>query len=206
MAKWSMDYPGCSGHIHQSLLKAGDNAFFDEKTATTMSRLMRQFLAGQMELMQELTLMISPTVNSYKRYVPGLWAPLVASWGMENRTCALRVIGAGDKKAMHIEHRQGAADMNPYVAIAAALGAGLWGVEKKLTPPRPTRGDAGGTGEAKLPDTLEQAIDLFEKSRAARQLFGNEFVDHYAMTRRWEARAYQRAVTDWELERYFEAI
>jgi glutamine synthetase len=206
MAKWSMKYPGCSGHIHESLFKDGRNAFFDERTATTMSRTMRQYLGGQMELMKELTLMMSPTVNSYKRYVPGLWAPLVASWGVENRTCALRVIGCGNEKAIHVEHRQGAADMNPYIAIAASLGAGLWGIEKNLTPARPTQGDAGEDGEFKLPSTLEEALGAFEKSRAAKQLFGVEFVDHYAMTRRWEAQAYQHAVTDWELERYFESI
>ena len=206
MAKWSMKYPGCSGHIHQSLLKDGKNAFYDERTSTTMSRLMRQYLGGQMELMKELTLMISPTVNSYKRYVPGLWAPLVASWGMENRTCALRVIGRGSEKAMHIEHRQGAADLNPYIAIAACLGAGLWGVEKNLTPPRPTQGDAGQGGEFELPNTIEKAITVFAKSRAAKQLFGPEFVEHYAMTREWEAETHRHAVTDWELARYFESI
>lgn len=206
MAKWSTAYPGCSGHLHQSLWKAGQNAFHDARTQGGMSAVMRNYLAGQLALMQELTLMMSPTVNSYKRYVPGLWAPLVASWGIENRTCALRVIGGGDPKTVRIEHRQGAADINPYVAIAASLGAGLWGIENKLTPPKPTQGDPGDSGPNSMPRTLREAIDRFLPSKAARQLFGAEFVDHYAMTREWEARAFERAVTTWELERYFENI
>jgi glutamine synthetase len=206
MAKWNAELPGCSGHVHQSLLKNGSNAFYDARAPAGMSKTMRQYLAGQMALMQELTLMISPTVNSYKRYVPGLWAPLIASWGMENRTCALRVVGAGDANAIRIEHRQGAADMNPYIAIAAGLGAGLWGIEKQLSPPEATQGEAAQDGPAMLPTTLREAVRRFAASKAARQLFGGEFVDHYAMTREWEARAYEHAVTDWELERYFESI
>jgi len=206
MAKWSLDYPGCSGHLHQSLWKAGKNAFHDPRAQGGMSTIMRNYLAGQLALMQEFTLMMSPTVNSYKRYVPGLWAPLVAAWGIENRTCALRVIGCGDPKAVRVEHRQGAADINPYVAIAASLGAGLWGIEKKLTPPKPTEGDPGDDGPGRLPRTIREAIDRFSGSKAARQLFGAEFVDHYSMTRDWEARAFERAVTTWELERYFETI
>lgn len=206
MAKWSAVYPGCSGHLHQSLWKGGRNAFHDARAESGMSTVMRNYLAGQLALMQELTLMISPTVNSYKRYVPGLWAPLVASWGIENRTCALRVIGCGDPKAVRIEHRQGAADINPYVAIAASIGAGLWGIEHELTPPEATQGDPGDSGPNSVPRTLREALDAFAASQPARQLFGSEFVAHYAMTREWEARAFERAVTTWELERYFESI
>ncbi len=206
MAKWNAEFPGCSGHLHQSLWRGGSNAFHDARSASGMSSTMRQYLGGQMALMQELTLMMSPTVNSYKRYVPGLWAPLSASWGMENRTCALRVIGAGDPKSLRVEHRQGAADINPYVAMAASVGAGLWGIEKKLAPPKPTVGDAGQGGPAGLPNTLRRAIEAFSASKAARQLFGGDFCDHYAMTRDWEAREFERAVTDWELARYFESI
>ena len=107
---------------------------------------------------------------------------------------------------IHIEHRQGAADLNPYLAISAALAAGLWGVEKKLEPGKPTVGDAGGDGPDALPRTLREATELFVASRAARTLFGDAFVDHYAMTRRWEVSEYDKAVTDWELRRYFESI
>jgi glutamine synthetase len=206
MAKWSSTLPGSSGHVHLSLNQGGKNVFYDARAEHGMSKTMRHFLAGQMALMRELTAMISPTINSYKRYVPGLWAPLVASWGVENRTCALRVIGTSDPKSIHIEHRQGAADLNPYLAISAALAAGLWGIEKKLEPGKPTVGDAGGDGPDALPRTLREATELFVASRAARTLFGDAFVDHYAMTRRWEVSEYDKAVTDWELRRYFESI
>jgi glutamine synthetase len=204
MAKWNAALPGSSGHLHQSLWQDGSNAFADGKGG--MSKLMQHFLAGQLALMPELTAMVSPTINSYKRYVPGVWAPLVACWGIENRTCSCRVIGIGQGSAIRIEHRQPAADMNPYIAMAATLGAGLWGIDKGLALPPETKGDAGADGAGRLPRTLREATDRFSASRAARQLFGDGFVDHYARTREWEVREYDKAVTDWELSRYFEVI
>ncbi len=206
MAKWNADLPGCSGHIHQSLWQDGKNVFFDPRAKRGMSRLMQQYIAGQMALMQELTAMYSPTINSYKRYVPGVWAPLVASWGEDNRTCAIRLIDLGDETGQRIEYRQTAADINPYVAMAACLGAGLWGIEKKLPLPPETKGDPGSEGPNKLPTSLSAAVELFAASKAARALFGAEFVDHYARTRDWEVRCFEKAVTSWELERYFEII
>jgi glutamine synthetase len=116
------------------------------------------------------------------------------------------VIGLGQGSALRIEHRQPAADMNPYLAMAATLGAGLWGVEKRLALPAETRGDAGTDGPGRLPRTLREATDRFSASKAARALFGEAFVDHYARTRAWEVREYDKAVTDWELARYFEVI
>jgi glutamine synthetase len=205
MAKWNAGLPGSSGHLHQSLWREGKNAFHEPKSGG-MSSVMRHYIGGQMALMRELTALMSPTINSYKRYVPGVWAPLTPSWGFENRTCALRIIGLGHEKACHVEHRQGAADINPYVAMAASLGAGLWGVEKRLDPGSPTQGDAGDGGDEGLPRTLSEAADLLSESKAARALFGSEFIDHYVMTRRWEVEVYRRAVTDWELQRYFEII
>jgi glutamine synthetase len=205
MAKWNASLPGSSGHLHQSLWREGKNAFFDQR-AGGMSATMRHFIGGQMALMRELTAMMSPTINSYKRYVPGVWAPLVPSWGYENRTCALRIIGADQEKACHVEHRQAAADINPYIAMSASLGAGLWGIEKKLDPPGAVHGDAGDGGEDGIPRTLAEATELLAESKAAKTLFGAEFVDHYVMTRRWENEVYRRAVTDWELKRYFETI
>ncbi|HEY3234215.1 MAG TPA: glutamine synthetase, partial [Polyangiaceae bacterium] len=206
MAKWNADLPGASGHLHQSLWRGKKNAFHDPAAPRGMSLVMQRYLAGQLSLMQELTAMISPTVNSYKRYVPGVWAPLVASWGVENRTCALRVIGLGQPEVMRIEHRQSAADMNAYLAMAAALGSGLWGIENQLELGPETLGDSGSEGPNRLPRNLNQATDLFAQSKAARELFGAEFVDHYRRTREWEVRCSERAVTDWELRRYFEAI
>jgi glutamine synthetase len=205
MAKWNAGLPGSSGHLHQSLWQGGRNAFAEPKTSK-MSPVMRKYLAGQLALMSELTAMVSPTINSYKRYVPGVWAPLVASWGVENRTCSCRVIGLGEGGALRIEHRQPAADMNPYLALAATLGAGLWGIEKGLSLPAETKGDAGAAGSGKLPGTLREATALLAESKAARALFGDAFVDHYVRTREWEVREYDKAVTDWELSRYFEVI
>lgn len=206
MAKWNAELPGCSGHVHQSLWRGEKNAFYDPKAPRSMSRVMRGYVGGQMKLMRELTAMVSPTVNSYKRYVPGLWAPLVPSWGVENRACALRVIGPGNSGALRVEHRQCAADINPYLAMAAALGSGLWGIEHDAELPPESLGDPGTAGPELLPTSLDEATRLFASSKAAVDLFGAAFVDHYVRTREWEARAYRTAVTDWELQRYFEVI
>ena len=204
MAKWKAELPGCGGHIHQSLWKNGKNAFFDAEQPNGMSQVMQHYVAGQMALLRELTALVSPTINSYKRYVPGLWAPLVPSWGIENRTCALRVIGTRDAKAIRVEHRQGAADINPYIAMAAGLGAGLYGIEHELPLPPETKGDPGLDSGERLPVNLRDANQLLMASQAAKEIFGEAFVDHYCRTRDWEVRCYERAVTDWELKRYFE--
>ncbi|HVU05249.1 MAG TPA: glutamine synthetase [Polyangiaceae bacterium] len=206
MAKWNAALPGSSGHLHQSVWSGGKNAFFDSRSPRGMSKVMRSFIAGQLALMREFTALYSPTVNSYKRYVPGCWAPLVAAWGVENRQCPIRVIGLGDPKAIRLEYRQTAADMNPYIAIAASLAAGLYGVEKGLELPEETKGDPGSGGPNALPKTLSEATELLAKSRVAKQLLGASFVDHYVLTRRWETKVFERAVTDWELSRYFEMV
>ncbi len=208
MAKWNAALPGTSGHIHQSLWREGQNVFAAPAEPNGLSKTMRQYIAGQVELMPELTALFSPNVNTYKRYVPGVWAPLTASWGFENRTCALRVIGAGDPSATRVEYRQTAADINPYIAIATCLAAGLHGIDRELSPPPPASGDASAPGEVHkpLPRTLAEATKLLASSAVARELLGAPFVDHYVRTREWEVRQYQLAVTDWELRRYFEAV
>jgi len=206
MAKHNADLPGSSGHLHQSLWKDKANTFYDATAPDTLSRVARHYLGGQIALMPELTALYSPTVNSYKRYVPGVWAPLTASWGIENRTCAIRAIPGGEK-ATRLEYRQTAADINPYIAIATALAAGLHGIENKIEPPPASSGDASSaSGLAALPRTLREANERLAKSTVAKDILGAEFVDHYVRTRDWETRQYERAVTEWELRRYFEAI
>jgi glutamine synthetase len=204
MAKWSSALPGSSGHLHQSLWKDGKNVFYDAAADHKLSVLGRHYLGGQVALMPELTALVSPNVNSYKRYVPGVWAPLNASWGVENRTCAIRAI-PGSSKSTRLEYRQTAADINPYVAMAAILAAGLWGIETQKEPPKPVEGDASArTDLAPLPRNLREATTLLDAGAQARNLLGRPFVDHYVRTRDWEWRQSERAVTEWELARYFE--
>jgi len=208
MAKWSKDWPGCGGHMHMSLWKDGTSAFFDENAPHRMSATMHAFVGGQQALMPELLAMIAPTVNSYRRLIPGFWAPTAASWGVENRTTALRVI-PGSAKSTRVEYRVAAADANPYLALAAAIGAGLWGIENKIDPGEPVKGNAYERklpAKAQLPRTLMEAAGRLKASKAARELFGGAFVDHYSATREWEEREFRKAVTDWELDRYMEII
>jgi glutamine synthetase len=209
MAKWSNSYPGQSGHIHISLKgKDGKAAFHDPKGPHGMSKTMQHFVAGQQALMPELLGMVAQTVNSYSRLIPGFWAPTTATWGVENRTCALRVI-PGSAKSQRVEYRIAAADANPYIALAAALGSGLYGIENKLDLPAPIEGNAYAMkfpAKSALPLTLMEAAERLKKSKAGRALFGDEFVEHYAASREWEEREFRRHITDWELARYFEII
>ncbi|SQD76942.1 glutamine synthetase family protein [Moritella yayanosii] len=209
MAKWSSDWPGQSGHMHISLKdKNGKAVFHDPNNDYNMSDTQRHFLAGQQKYMPEFLAMIAPTVNSYSRMVPGLWAPLDATWGVENRTTALRVI-PGSAKSQRIEYRLGSADANPYLALAAALASGLMGIEQKLEPHAQVKGNAyeqDHPDALSLPRTLFDAARKLKRSEAAKELFGQAFVAHYAATREWEERQFRKQVTDWELERYFEII
>jgi glutamine synthetase len=209
MAKWSAELPGQSGHIHLSLKDSeGNNVFFDQNNAHGISNIQRQFLAGQQRFMPEFLAMIAPTVNSYRRMVPGLWAPLDATWGIENRTTALRVI-PGSKKSQRIEYRLGAADANPYLALAAAIASGLIGIEEQLEPLPQIKGNAyqqSHPAELLLPSSLSEATTRFQASKAAIEMFGSAFVEHFSATRQWEEREFRKHVSDWELKRYFEII
>ncbi|MBI2392994.1 MAG: glutamine synthetase [Deltaproteobacteria bacterium] len=209
MAKWSADLPGSSGHLHQSLWNGeGENVLYSPEPDAGEAKLSstgRNYVGGLVALAPDLTAVYSPTVNAYKRYVPGVWAPLTASWGIENRTTAIRII-PGSASSTRVEYRQTAADINPYTAIAACLGAGLYGIDRRIDPPPPSRGEASGGELVPLPRTLSEATTLLEKSAAAREVLGARFVDHYVRTRRHEIARFERAVTDWELQRYFEII
>lgn len=209
MAKWSHDWPGQSGHLHVSLKdKNGDPVFHDAKKPHSMSDTMRWFVGGQQRLMPELLAMVACTVNSYTRLIPGFWAPTASMWGVENRTTALRVI-PGSPKSQRVEYRVAAADINPYIAFAAAIGSGLWGIENKIEPPPPVEGNAYAVEpnpKDNLPRSLGDAAARLAASKVARDLFGDEFVEHYAATRDWEQREYNKAITDWQHARYFEII
>ena len=209
MAKWSPDYPGQSGHVHFSLKGLdGKPLFHDPAGEHGMSTVARHFLGGVQRHLPDFLAMISPTVNSYSRLVPGAWAPTAATWSVENRTTALRVI-PGSPKSQRVEVRIAAADMNPYIAQAAILGAGLDGIENAIEPSEMVVGNAyeqTPPAEQLLPQTLTEAANRLEASAAARRLFGDTFVEHYAASRRWEEREFRKAITDWELKRYFEII
>ena len=173
-----------------------------------MSDAMRWFIGGQQTLMPELLSMVASTVNSYSRIVPGFWAPTSATWGIENRTTALRVIRGGPS-SQRVEYRIAAADLNPYLALAAAIGSGLWGIEHRIEPDAPIAANAYDREhppERRLPSTLHDAAGRLAASPTARALFGDEFVEHHAATRQWEEREFRKAITDWELSRYFEII
>ncbi|HEV2379267.1 MAG TPA: glutamine synthetase family protein [Terriglobia bacterium] len=208
MAKWNAGLPGCSGHLHESLWDRDRtrNLFHDGKSPNAISELMSHYIAGQLELMPELTALACPTVNSYKRLVPGVWAPTNATWGIDNRTVALRGILGPSPQSVRVEYRLGGADINPYLAIAASLASGLHGIENRLDPPEPVSGDGYAAEAPALPASLDEATRRLAESTLAPELLGKDFVDHYVRTRQWEVRQHQKAVTDWERERYFEII
>jgi len=207
MAKWSAQFPGCSGHIHQSLSDGKANLFYDAKSPRKMSKLFESWLAGQVACLMEFAPMFWPTINSYKRLVDGFWAPVKPTWGLDNRTASFRVI-ASSPKATRLETRCPGADMNPYLAAAACIAAGLSGVEKKLKlTAKPIHGtNQGAENIPRAPRTLIETTRIFKDSELARDWFGDEFVDHFAATRDWEWRQWLDAVTDWEMKRYFEII
>jgi glutamine synthetase len=172
-----------------------------------MSRLFESYLAGQIACLMEFAPMFWPTINSYKRLVDGFWAPVKPTWGVDNRTASFRVISAS-AKSTRLETRCPGADVNPYLAMAAVIAAGLHGVEKglKLTAAPITGTNQGGEHIERAPRTLIETTRLFRQSSIARDWLGDAFVDHFAATREWEWRQWLDGVTDWELKRYFEII
>ncbi len=207
MAKWSSHYPGCSGHVHQSLSDGSRNLFHDAGGRHSMSKLFESYLAGQIAVALEFAPMFWPTINSYKRLVDGFWAPVKPTWGVDNRTASFRVI-AGSPKSTRLETRCPGADMNSYLAVAALLAAGLHGVERnlKLTAKPITGTNQGAENIPRAPRSLKETTEIFKRSKVARDWLGDDFVEHFAATREWEWRQWQDGVTDWELKRYFEII
>ncbi len=207
MAKPFAGQAGSSCHIHLSLFARGENAFAgDEQLGPVAgSDLFRHFLGGWMAHLPETMVFYAPTINSYKRYEDGSWAPTRIAWSYDNRTAGFRVVGNGG--SLRIECRVPGADCNPYLAYAAALASGLHGIANKIEPPDIFEGDIYAARHLpRVPYTLEQAVDNFENSAFARGAFGADVVEHYSHFFRSEIESFRRAVTDWERERYFERI
>ncbi|AMA59865.1 glutamine synthetase family protein [Bradyrhizobium sp. CCGE-LA001] len=208
MAKVSENGPGQSGHIHISMSSNGQNVFYDDKACRNISGTMNQFVGGQLKYMNDFCVLAAPNVNSYKRLLPGYWAPTCPSWGVDNRSCAVRVI-LGNKSAHRLEYRLSGADVNPYLALACAIGSGMLGIEENAGLATPTVGDASDERHSpfeRLPQNLAEATIRFAQSSKAIDVFGDRFVEAFSRSRRWEWEAVQNRVSDCERERYFEAI
>jgi len=209
MAKLNPELPGCSGHVHQSLWTAdgGRNLFYEEGSATRMSPVMESYMAGQLHCLPYILPMVAPTVNSYKRLVEGAWAPTTLTWAIDNRTVALRALPGGEKST-RLETRVVGSDTNPYLAMAACLAAGLYGIRQGLRLSTPaTKGNGyADKSHGVLPRNLWEATQAMKESPIAAELFGAAFTEHFIRTREWEWRQFGQAVTDWELQRYFEII
>ena len=209
MAKISENLPGCGGHVHQSLWdRTGKkNLFYDETDKFHMSPVMKSYVAGQLFCLPHVLPMYAPTINSFKRLVEGAWAPTTLTWGVDNRTTALRVLSAGNKSC-RLETRVIGSDANPYLAMAACLASGLYGIRNKLKLTQPASVGNGYLDKSNgtLPRTLEEATRLMKTSKVAKSILGEHFVDHFVETREWEWKQHLRAVTDWEYKRYFEII
>lgn len=209
MAKWNSNLPGCSGHIHQSLWNESGktNLFYDAADQQNMSELLKHYIAGQLFCMPHILPMYAPTINSYKRYIEGAWASTSVSWGIENRTTALRVINHS-ADGTRLETRMPGADANPYLSLAASLASGLYGIKNKLPLhiPATSGNEYENTATRKFPKSLQEATAAMKESDVAATLFGEAFTDHFIRTREWEWKQFMQQVTDWELKRYFEII
>ncbi len=208
MAKFE-EREGNSCHIHISLRGAGgDNdgaaVFADDNDPLGMSAMFRSFVAGQLATLREMSLWYAPNINSYKRFADGSFAPTAVAWGLDNRTCALRVVGHG--QGMRMENRAPGGDVNQYLAVSALIAGGLYGIDNELELPDALAGNAYTSGADRLPTTLAEAADLFEASQVARDAFGDEVVEHYLNNARVELKAFNAAVTDWERVRGFERL
>src|SRR5215469_5568101 len=195
---------GNSCHIHLSLRDAAGSPVLAGDGPHGLSRLGEHFLAGQLAALGEISLFLAPNINSYKRYVPGSFAPTAIRWGVDNRTCAYRLVGHG--LSLRAENRVPGGDVNPYLAIAAMIAAGLDGIERELPLEPAFEGNAYADAGPRVPTTLREALEAWEKSELARAAFGNDLVEHYANNAWVELAAFDAAVTDWELRRSFERL
>ena len=205
MAKYN-EREGNSCHIHlslQSVDEPGRNVMAGAGPGG-MSEVMRHFLAGQLAALRDFSLLYAPHINSYKRFQPGSFAPTAVAWGVDNRTCSLRVVGHG--RSMRFENRLPGGDVNPHLAVAGLVAAGLYGIEQRLELPPACDGNAYTAEYAHVPTTLREAAELWETSPIAKSAFGDEVVAHYRNMARVEVEAYDAAVTDWELRRSFERM
>ncbi len=207
LAKSAPGEEGSSGHVHMSCWSDGANAF-RAGDSNALPAVLRSAIAGVLDHLPAASLLLNPTINSYKRLVPGWFAPVNASWGVENRSCAVRAIVRSDRPELcRLECRRPGADANPYLAIGAVAASALDGIKRKLTPPAPVEGDAYSRGELpELPGTLESAIRAFESDQVMRQALGAQFSDYFVTSRRWEVKAFRETVTDWERERYMRTV
>jgi glutamine synthetase len=210
MAKVMADHAGSSGHVHQSLarLDSDEAVFANPAEPGELSPVGQSYLAGLVAASPDMTALYLPTVNSYKRVDGGQWAGSSATWGVDNRTVAIRSIPSAGGAA-RVENRIPGADANPYLVLAANIASGLYGVENSLTAPARITGNAyelEGTENLRLPNTLEKATERFETSDVAKEYFGADFVRHFAETRTWEVHQSRAVVTDWEIARYLENI
>jgi glutamine synthetase len=209
MAKINERLPGCGGHVHQSLWDADHrkNLFHEEKDQWKMSEVFKHYVAGQLLLMPQILPLFAPTINSYKRLVEGAWAPTTLTWGIDNRTVALRVLSGGHSSC-RLETRVIGSDVNPYLAMAGALAAGLYGIKNKIKLSQPPTTGNGylDVSHGRLPSTLEAATIAMSRSTIVRDILGEQFVEHFTRTREWEWRQHLKFVTDWEIKRYFEII
>ena len=206
MAKWNYDLAGSSSHIHASLRDKESEAplFYDPEGDHSMSPLMKQYMAGQLKYGRDITWFLAPYTNSYKRFQNETFAPTKLVWSRDNRTAGFRLCGEGSK-SIRCECRIGGADLNPYLAFAALLAAGLAGIEEELELEEGYRGDAYAAEElAEIPRTLRAATEALDQSKMLREAFGDEVIEHYVHTARWEQFEADRRVTDWELKRGFE--
>ncbi|MEU4034698.1 glutamine synthetase family protein [Streptomyces collinus] len=195
---------GNSCHVHLSLRGVDGTPVLAGDGPYGLSLIGEHFLAGQLAALREFALLHAPTVNSYKRYVPGSFAPTAVRWGVDNRTCALRLVGRGD--SLRVENRVPGGDVNPYLSVAALIAAGLDGIDRRLLLPEPCEGNAYATDSARVPGTLREALSLWENSALAPEAFGKEAYAHYANQAAVEIEAFDAAVTDWELRRCFERL